>query len=128
MAENTCVCCGAEIPEGRQVCPSCVARAYDPAEFFGAERRETALIGKQKYNLLAEQKANLEEQVRIQKEIIANQENIIRLQEEKMQIMSDHINDLNRMFDEMRAFIRQLAGESVIEQGGSVHVSEKDAC
>lgn len=23
MAENTCVCCGASIPEGRQVCLSC---------------------------------------------------------------------------------------------------------
>lgn len=28
MAENTetCVCCGAEIPEGRQVCPACEAK------------------------------------------------------------------------------------------------------
>lgn len=23
---NTCVCCGAEIPEGRQVCPVCESR------------------------------------------------------------------------------------------------------
>ena len=102
MAENTCVCCGAAVPEGRQVCPSCEARAYDPAEFFSAERRNTALIEKQE--------ADLEEQVRIQKEIIASQENIIRLQEEKMQIMSDHIRDLDRMLDEMVAFIHQLGG------------------
>lgn len=25
--ENTCVCCGAVIPEGRQVCPRCERRA-----------------------------------------------------------------------------------------------------
>jgi len=23
MNENTCVCCGAQIPEGRQICPKC---------------------------------------------------------------------------------------------------------
>lgn len=23
MNENRCVCCGADIPEGRQVCPTC---------------------------------------------------------------------------------------------------------
>jgi len=23
MAENRCICCGAVIPEGRQVCPNC---------------------------------------------------------------------------------------------------------
>lgn len=37
---NTCVCCGAVIPEGRQVCPNCEARAYDPDEFFRAEHRK----------------------------------------------------------------------------------------
>lgn len=26
-SENRCVCCGAIIPEGRQVCPRCEARA-----------------------------------------------------------------------------------------------------
>lgn len=41
MKDDTCVCCGREIPEGRQVCPDCEARAakYDPAEFFSAERK-----------------------------------------------------------------------------------------
>lgn len=43
MAENRCVCCGEIVPEGRQVCPTCEARAsapkYDPAEFFSAERK-----------------------------------------------------------------------------------------
>lgn len=23
MNDNTCVCCGAQIPEGRQICPIC---------------------------------------------------------------------------------------------------------
>lgn len=32
--DNTCVCCGAEIPEGRQVCMACV-------EGFTARNRET---------------------------------------------------------------------------------------
>jgi RNA polymerase subunit RPABC4/transcription elongation factor Spt4 len=27
--DNTCVCCGAVIPEGRQVCPNCERRAED---------------------------------------------------------------------------------------------------
>lgn len=25
---NTCICCGAPIPEGRQVCPNCEAGSY----------------------------------------------------------------------------------------------------
>lgn len=25
--ENKCICCGKEIPEGRQVCPDCEAKA-----------------------------------------------------------------------------------------------------
>ena len=25
--ENRCVCCGAIIPEGRQVCPVCIAKS-----------------------------------------------------------------------------------------------------
>lgn len=37
-ANNTCVCCGAVIPEGRQVCLACEDRRYDPEEFFRAER------------------------------------------------------------------------------------------
>ena len=39
-ADNTCVCCGVVIPEGRQVCPSCELRAYDAGEFFSSERRK----------------------------------------------------------------------------------------
>ncbi len=35
---DTCICCGAVIPEGRQTCPACSRAAYDPAEFFSAER------------------------------------------------------------------------------------------
>lgn len=27
---NTCVCCGAVIPEGRQVCPNCLVTAVPP--------------------------------------------------------------------------------------------------
>lgn len=26
---DTCVCCGAPVPEGRMVCPQCEAAAYD---------------------------------------------------------------------------------------------------
>lgn len=26
MNENQCICCGASIPEGRMVCPSCEAK------------------------------------------------------------------------------------------------------
>ena len=48
MAENRCVCCGEIVPEGRQVCPSCEARAsevkYDPDEFFSAERNSPPLL------------------------------------------------------------------------------------
>lgn len=43
MAENRCVCCGEIVPEGRQVCPTCEARAsapkYDPDEFFDRKRQ-----------------------------------------------------------------------------------------
>ena len=43
MAENRCVCCGVIVPEGRQVCPTCEARAseakYDPDEFFHHKRQ-----------------------------------------------------------------------------------------
>lgn len=27
MNENRCICCGASIPEGRMVCPTCEAKA-----------------------------------------------------------------------------------------------------
>ena len=42
--ENTCVCCGAVIPEGRQACDACWSRAYDPAEFFSAERTPKEIV------------------------------------------------------------------------------------
>lgn len=46
MAENRCVCCGEIVPEGRQVCPTCEARAsvpkYDPDEFFHHKRQTNA--------------------------------------------------------------------------------------
>lgn len=29
MSRDTCVCCGDEIPEGRQVCPLCEKRTRD---------------------------------------------------------------------------------------------------
>jgi hypothetical protein len=29
VKENTCVCCGKEIPEGRQVCPNCEKKGDD---------------------------------------------------------------------------------------------------
>ena len=32
MSENRCVVCGDVIPEGRQVCPICEARAEDARE------------------------------------------------------------------------------------------------
>lgn len=31
--DNICVCCGAEIPEGRQVCPSCGKGITESAVF-----------------------------------------------------------------------------------------------
>lgn len=34
MPDNTCVCCGAVIPEGRQICPSCE----------GEEKRRKSLL------------------------------------------------------------------------------------
>ena len=43
MANNTCVCCGQIIPEGRQICPQCEdmdVPKYEPAEFFSAERQK----------------------------------------------------------------------------------------
>lgn len=39
MAENTCVCCGEVIPEGRMVCWKCEGRLYWE-EMYGNERRE----------------------------------------------------------------------------------------
>lgn len=41
MNNNTCVCCGAIIPEGRQVCPNCESGKYNSDEFFSAERKRT---------------------------------------------------------------------------------------
>lgn len=29
MKDNTCICCGAIIPEGRQVCPECEEKDND---------------------------------------------------------------------------------------------------
>ena len=43
MANNTCVCCGQIIPEGRQICPQCEdmdVPKYDPTQFFSAERQK----------------------------------------------------------------------------------------
>ena len=46
MADNECVFCGDVIPEGRQVCPNCEARAgevkYDSDEFFHRKKPTNA--------------------------------------------------------------------------------------
>lgn len=42
MSDNTCVTCGAEIPEGRQVCPGCETRKNDPDEFFNRKKPTNA--------------------------------------------------------------------------------------
>lgn len=34
---NTCICCGVEIPEGRQVCPNCEAPGTRPESEGGFE-------------------------------------------------------------------------------------------
>ena len=44
MNNNTCVCCGAIIPEGRQVCPKCESGTYNPDDFFSAERKKEIVI------------------------------------------------------------------------------------
>ena len=31
--ENTCVCCGAIIPEGRQVCPQCERKSIESEKY-----------------------------------------------------------------------------------------------
>lgn len=31
--DNTCVCCGVIIPEGRMVCPICLATNFDSIEY-----------------------------------------------------------------------------------------------
>ena len=40
MAVDICVVCGAPVPEGRHVCPSCEVD-YSPEEFFSAEHPKT---------------------------------------------------------------------------------------
>ena len=37
--ENKCVCCGADIPEGRQVCPYCTKRAGERMRAYIELRR-----------------------------------------------------------------------------------------
>lgn len=39
MAENTCVCCGEVIPEGRMVCWKCEQKAYRE-EMYGSVKKE----------------------------------------------------------------------------------------
>ena len=39
--DNRCICCGAQIPEGRQVCPECEGGAVceqDPDGYIPSER------------------------------------------------------------------------------------------
>ena len=31
---NNCVCCGAQVPEGRQVCPNCEVSSFAPDAFL----------------------------------------------------------------------------------------------
>ena len=35
MASETCVCCGAEIPEGRQICSECARQRLEYGHFEG---------------------------------------------------------------------------------------------
>ena len=39
MNSEYCVCCGEEIPEGRQVCPDCEAKVYNSKEGDENEQR-----------------------------------------------------------------------------------------
>lgn len=41
MNSEYCVCCGEEIPEGRQVCPACEDKVYNRTEGDKNERRQT---------------------------------------------------------------------------------------
>ena len=44
-SENTCVCCGEVIPEGRQVCPSCMEKnGLHVDEFAGAELLKRTVV------------------------------------------------------------------------------------
>lgn len=38
MSDNTCVCCGAQIPEGGQVCPDCSKRILGNVRLQAAEK------------------------------------------------------------------------------------------
>jgi hypothetical protein len=48
-----CVCCGAEIPEGKMVCPLCEQKANEPNDFDAAfdayETEKDAATGKRRY-------------------------------------------------------------------------------
>lgn len=41
MNSEYCVCCGTEIPEGRQVCPDCEAKVYKSKDGDNDEKRKT---------------------------------------------------------------------------------------
>lgn len=44
MDENLCVSCGAEIPEGQQVCPACLQKAVANREYYGEARKDGKVI------------------------------------------------------------------------------------
>ena len=52
---NTCVCCGVEIPEGRQVCPNCnnIRNCYTcihkDNSFYGCSKADVCFNGKSAY-------------------------------------------------------------------------------
>ena len=39
MNSNYCVCCGEEIPEGQQVCKSCMAKVFGADKVFTVDNR-----------------------------------------------------------------------------------------
>lgn len=44
MAENRCVCCGEQIPEGTQVCPHCKAEADGYARQVDKKNHRKAVV------------------------------------------------------------------------------------
>lgn len=54
MPENTCICCGKVIPEGRQVCLSC--GDYDDMQTFKSQKEEKLKSDIREYFELLRQK------------------------------------------------------------------------
>lgn len=140
--ENKCICCGADIPEGRMVCPKCekteqkkltdeeILKALDICYSAPCCTSECPYFNKYGRNFCVEDKALYKDMKRIVEEHIKQKAEIERLTEENgyldgcaKQFLADYqkceveVAELQKQVDELTAFKNEAISMSLYGKG-----------